>query len=87
LNSKIWYVYLALCSDGSIYTGITTDPEKREKDHNLGKGSKYVRSRTPVKLIPIENFSEKSDALKFEFYIKKLNKISKHQIYEIFSKS
>jgi putative endonuclease len=82
LNSKIWYVYLAKCSDDSYYTGITTDLKRREIEHNLGTGSKYTRSRKPVKLCSIAEFENKSNALRFEIYVKKLSKKSKIEIYE-----
>ena len=70
-----FYVYIAKCSDGTFYTGYTTDIKVREKEHNgLGKpGAKYTRSRRPVKIIHIEKFNSKSLAMKREIEIKKLN--------------
>ena len=48
------------CSDGSIYSGYTTDPHRREKVHNIGKGAKYTRTRLPIKLVYFEKFDNKS---------------------------
>lgn len=71
------YVYILKCSDGSFYTGWTNDLKKRLKTHNNGKGSKYTRNRLPVKYVYIEGFENKNDALKREYYIKRLSKKEK----------
>lgn len=68
--STMYYVYILLCSDNSLYTGYTTDLKQRVKVHNEGKGSKYVRSRLPAKLIYYEKFKKKEKALKREAEIK-----------------
>ncbi|MBP0981760.1 MAG: GIY-YIG nuclease family protein, partial [Oscillospiraceae bacterium] len=65
------YAYLLLCSDNSLYAGWTNDPEKRLKAHNSGKGSKYTRSRLPVKFALLERFDNKIDAMKHEAALKK----------------
>lgn len=65
-----WVVYLLLCSDGSLYCGITNDLDKRVLVHNQGKGAKYTRSRLPVELVYSENVKNKSAALKREAKIK-----------------
>jgi putative endonuclease len=65
-----WFVYLLTCSDGSIYTGITTDPQRRCREHNAGRGAAYTRSRTPVRLLYCEAVSSRSAALKRELEIK-----------------
>lgn len=64
------YVYILECSDNTYYTGYTTDVNRRLKEHNSGKGSKYVRSRTPAKIVYIHAYSTKSDAMKEEYRIK-----------------
>lgn len=66
------YVYLAECSDGSLYAGWTTDVAARERAHNAGKGAKYTRSRLPVKIVYFEEYVSKNEALKRECAIKKL---------------
>ena len=72
-----WYVYLARCSDHSLYCGITNNLVKRELTHNSGKGSKYTRSRLPVKFIWFESHPTKGSALSRESKIKKLSKKQK----------
>lgn len=71
------YVYIVECSDGTFYTGWTVDLEKRIKSHSSGKGAKYTRGRGPVKLLYYEKFNNKSDAMKREYQIKKLNRQQK----------
>lgn len=66
------------CSDGSIYTGITTDLNRRVDEHNSSpKGAKYTRVRRPVELIYSESYEDKSSASKREYVIKQLSKIQK----------
>lgn len=71
------FVYIVICSDGSLYTGYTINLEKRLKAHNDGKASKCTRSRRPVSYVFIERFSNKSDALKREYEIKQLSREQK----------
>ena len=68
---KNWVVYLVRCSDKSLYCGITNNLGKRLNAHNLGKGAKYTRSRTPVELMGTSFTMTRSDALKLEHRIKK----------------
>jgi len=68
-NNK-YDVYILLCSDKSLYTGISNDLENRLKKHRKGEGSKYVRSRLPFKLIYTEEFKNRSEASKRENEIK-----------------
>ncbi|MBP9758542.1 GIY-YIG nuclease family protein [Candidatus Dojkabacteria bacterium] len=72
-----YLVYILQCKDGSYYTGITNDLEKRLRIHALGKGSKYVRARLPFKLVFQEEQITKSLAMKREFEIKKMRKRDK----------
>ena len=73
-KTKIWSVYILECSDGSFYTGITNDIDKRMKTHAQGKGSKYVYNKGFKKLLRIKECNNKSDACKCEYQIKKLPK-------------
>jgi len=77
---KTWRVYILRCRDGSLYTGITTDIEKRLAAHNSGKGAKYTRSRKPVELVYQEDCCDHSAALKRELEIKALNKVEKMKL-------
>ena len=73
----MWVVYILECLNGSLYTGITNDVEKRMKAHSTGKGSKYVRANGFGRLVATKQFSNKSDALKTEYYIKQLSRNDK----------
>lgn len=66
----MWIVYIVKCSDNTLYTGITTDVERRIKEHNTKLGAAYTKSREPVKLVYKEECAARSDALKREFKIK-----------------
>ena len=70
------------CSDKSIYTGITTDIDRRLKQHSSGKGSKYVRRRLPIKLCWSSEWMDKSSALKEEYRIKQLTPKGKRTIWK-----
>ncbi len=67
----MWFVYVARCSNGTLYTGVTTDPARRLREHNAGKGGAYTRSRRPLRLIFKEVHPSRSSALKREAEIKK----------------
>ncbi len=69
-----WYVYLARCADGSLYTGVTTDPARRMRRHNEGRGAAYTRSRRPVALVLVEPAADRSAALRREWAIKRLTR-------------
>lgn len=71
------YTYILKCSDGTLYTGWTNHLEKRLKDHNAGKGAKYTKSRLPVEIIYYETFSSKEEAMRREYFIKKLTRKEK----------
>ncbi len=71
---EAWSLYIAECADGSYYTGIAKDVEKRIKVHNSGKGAKYTSTHAPVKLIFQEPQADYSTALRREYQIKRLPK-------------
>lgn len=77
------YVYILQCNDNSLYTGWTIDIDKRLENHNLGKASKYTRSRLPVKLVYFETFQNKIDAQKREYEIKQLSRKEKLELIEV----
>ncbi|MEN9666413.1 MAG: hypothetical protein RLZZ326_2776 [Planctomycetota bacterium] len=70
--AAIWSVYLVRCRDGSLYTGITTDLDRRLAAHNAGTASRYTRSRRPVRVVHEETGFTHSTALKREAAIKRL---------------
>ena len=75
-----FYCYIVKCSDGTFYTGWTTDPVRREKQHNAGTGARYTRMRRPVKMVYIEEQSDKITALKRERAIKRLPREKKKKL-------
>lgn len=83
---KKHYAYMLKCSDNSIYSGYTTDPHRREKAHNDGKGAKYTKTRRPVKLVYFEEFDNKIDAMKREYAFKQYTHKEKEDIIKNSSK-
>ena len=75
-----WKLYMLRCCDGSLYTGITTDLEKRIGAHNAGKGAKYTRGRGPLELVYREICGDHSAALKREAAIKRLTREQKQAL-------
>lgn len=81
---KIYYLYILECSDGSLYTGITTDVNRRLREHNENKkGAKYTSCRRPSKLIFEKEFKNRSEALVGEAKIKKLKREDKKALCNI----
>ena len=78
---NFWYIYIVRCSDNTLYTGITTNLERRLLEHNFGpKGARYTRSRRPVALVYREQVASRSAATSREFSIKKLSSSQKSQL-------
>ncbi len=75
-----WYVYILICRDKSYYIGITNDVQKRVLTHNTGKGSKYIISKLPVKLVYSEEYENKSQARKREIQLKGWTKLKKDKL-------
>lgn len=80
----MFYVYILLCGDGTLYTGYTNDLERRLAVHNAGKGAKYTRSRLPVCLKHWEVLPNKSSALRRERAIKSLTRREKLALIQSF---
>ena len=75
-----WHLYILRCGDGTLYTGIATDVEKRFEAHQSGKGAKYTRGRGPLELVYRETCGTHSDALKREIEIKRLSREQKQAL-------
>ena len=75
-----WFIYLAECGDGSLYTGITTDPARRVAAHNAGRGAAYTRARRPIRLVHLEPATDRSAALSREYAIKQLSPAAKRAL-------
>ncbi|NLG85761.1 MAG: GIY-YIG nuclease family protein [Firmicutes bacterium] len=65
------YVYILRCRDNTLYTGYTTDPQRRLREHQEGKGARYTRGRLPVELLGFLKFDSRSEALSAEAAIKR----------------
>ena len=76
----MWYLYILRCGDGTLYTGITTDIQRRLDAHRRGKGAKYTRGRGPLELIYQEECGAHSEALKREAVVKRLSRTEKEQL-------
>jgi len=76
-TENAWFVYILRCDDGSLYTGITNDLERRLEQHNAGTASRYTRSRLPVELVYQEEQDNRSVATKRELEIKALTRQEK----------
>lgn len=79
----MWFVYVLLCEDGSLYTGYSNDIQQRFDDHKNGKGGHYTRSHKPIKLIYKEQFNTQSEALKRESRIKSWSRTKKINILKL----
>ena len=79
MSKSPWYVYILRCADSTLYTGVTTDTERRTKEHNGNNklGAKYTRTRRPVQLAYSEACEDRSSACKREAEIKKLSRKAK----------
>jgi putative endonuclease len=76
-GSGRWFCYLLSCADGTLYAGITTALGRRLADHNAGAGSKYTRSRRPVRLVWAESCRDRSAASRREAAVKALPRARK----------
>ena len=72
LADSSWWVYIVECSDGTLYTGVAKNVEKRIAAHNTGRGARYTRARKPVRLVYRESCIDRGDALRREIAIKRL---------------
>lgn len=75
--SGTWYVYMIRCADGSLYTGISTEPERRLAEHSAGRGARYTRGRGPLSLVYVQAVSDHGGALRREREIKRMDRRTK----------
>ena len=76
----MWFVYLARCADGTLYTGIARDVAARIGAHDAGKGARYTRGRGPLSLCAVRRCSSKGDALRLELAVKRLPRATKERM-------
>ena len=81
-SAEHWFVYILRCADGSLYTGIAKDVDRRVEQHNTGTASRYTRSRQPVTLVYHEEPTTKGMALKRELAIKALSQKAKEALIQ-----
>ena len=81
---SVWYLYMLRCRDGSLYTGITTDVQRRLEAHRSGKGAKYTRGRAPLELVYTEECGTYSLALKRELAIKAMKTTQKNNLIKYY---
>lgn len=77
-----YFVYIVECADQTLYTGWTTNVERRLKIHNAGRGARYTRERGPVRLVYMEEVPSRSAALKRELAIKRLPRANKLKLVQ-----
>lgn len=82
MQDGVNYTYIVECIDKTLYTGWSNHIEKRIKNHNEGKGAKYTKLRRPVKLVYLESFSTKEEAMSREAKIKQLTREKKIQLID-----
>ncbi len=75
-----WYLYIIHCSDGSLYTGITTDPERRFNEHASGRGARYFRGRRPLAIVYLERHPDRASASRRECQIKSMSRRGKWRL-------
>lgn len=79
-NARRYFCYMVRCADDSLYTGWTTDPIRREKQHNRGTGSAYTSAHRPVKLVYVEEVDSRRTAMQRELAIKGLSRARKEKL-------
>lgn len=79
-EGRPWFVYLLRCGDGTYYCGIALDPEARLEAHRRGKGARYTKGRGPLELIHVERCRDKSEALRRERAVKRLDRAAKRAL-------
>ena len=82
MNKQTWYLYMIRCKGNKLYTGITTDIERRFSEHLAGKGAKFLRGKAPLELVFQNNVGTHSQALKLELWLKKQPKTNKEHIIQ-----
>ncbi len=81
MKSNPWYLYVVKCSDSTLYTGVTTDLDRRLDEHNTSpKGAKYTSKRRPVILVYSKHYADRSQAQKAEYQFKQLTRKEKIKV-------
>lgn len=80
MKDPVWQLYLVRCADGSLYTGIATDAQRRFEQHQAGRGAKYLRGRGPLRLVYQCEAGDRGTALRLEMRVKRLSKADKERL-------
>lgn len=80
VKAHAWFMYILRCSDGSLYTGITTDVKRRSEQHNAGTAARYTRTRLPIRVEYQESHTSRSSALKREWAVKAMARLEKESL-------
>jgi len=83
ITDKTWYVYLLQCADGTLYTGISVDPQRRLAQHNAGRGARYTRMRLPVRLLGSQAAGTQREAILLEKAIKRRSPPQKKKTFGV----
>jgi putative endonuclease len=75
-----FFCYIVECADGTYYTGWSTDPTRRERQHNRGTGARYTSTRRPVQLVYVEPQPDRATAMRREISLKRLSHLQKHKL-------
>jgi putative endonuclease len=78
-----YYVYMLLCKDGSYYTGHAKNVKRRVEQHKKGQGARYTRMHEPAKIVYVEEFNNRSDAMKREREIKSFSHSKKQRLVNV----
>jgi putative endonuclease len=79
-ETRRYFCYMVVCVDGTYYTGWTTDPARRARQHNQGRGARYTRQRGPVQLVYVEEQPDRSSAMRREVKIKRMSRARKQAL-------
>ena len=79
-HTRRFFCYIVVCADGTYYTGWTTDPGRRARQHNQGRGARYTRQRSPVQLVYVEEQPDRSSAMRREVQIKRMSRARKETL-------
>jgi putative endonuclease len=79
-RADVWFVYVARCRDGTLYTGIARDVAARIAQHDAGKGARYTRGRGPLELCAVRRCPSKGEALRLELAVKRLPRHAKEAL-------
>jgi putative endonuclease len=82
MSDAACFCYMLECSDGTFYTGWTTDPARRLKQHNRGTGARYTRARRPVRLVYVEELPDRSAAMRREDALKRMGHPQKKRLID-----